>query len=55
MKADAVFTKTQLLNILAQLYTTADINSYSLYISQFTSNIISKTVSLHKLSDKSAL
>ena len=54
MKVNAVFAKAQLLNISAKLYTTADIDSYSSYISQFTSDVISKTVSLHKLSDRAA-
>ena len=55
MKADAIFAKTQLLNVSAQLHTTADIDLYLLYISQFTSDVISKTVPLHKSSDRSAL
>ena len=55
MKADAVFAEAQLLNVSAQLYIIADINLYSLYISQFTSDVISKTVSLHKSSDRAAL
>ena len=55
MKVDVIFAEAQLLNISAQLNTTADIDSYSLYISQFTSDIISKTVSLHKLLDRAAL
>ena len=52
MKADVIFAEAQLLNISAQLYTIADINLYSLYISQFTSDVIIKTVSLYKLSDR---
>ena len=55
MKADAVFAEAQLLNVSAQLYIIADINLYSLYISQFTLDIISKTVSLYKSSDRAAL
>ena len=55
MKVNVIFAKAQLLNISAQFYTTANINSYLLYISQFTSDVISKTVSLHKLSDRAAL
>ena len=55
IKVDAVFAKAQLLNILAQLHIIADINLYSLYISQFTSDVISKTVSLYKSSDRAAL
>ena len=52
MKADTVFAKTQLLNVSAQLYIIADINLYLLYISQFTSDVISKTVPLYKLLDR---
>ena len=55
MKVDAVFAEAQSLNVSAQLYTTADIDSYLSYISQFTSDVISKTVPLHKLSDRAAL
>ena len=55
MKVDAVFAEAQLLNILAQLYKIADINLYSLYISQFTSDVISKTVSLYKSLDRATL
>ena len=55
MKVNVIFAKTQLLNVLTQLYTIADINQYSLYIRQFTSDVISKTVPLHKLSDRAAL
>ena len=55
MKADDVFAEAQLLNVSAQLYTIADINLYSLYISQFTSDVIIKIVSLHKSSDRAAL
>ena len=55
MKLNAVFAKAQLLNILAQLHIIADIDLDSLYISQFTSDIISKTVSLYKLLDRAAL
>ena len=55
MKADAIFMKAQLLNISAQLYIITDINLYLLYISQFTSDVISKTVSLHKSLDRVAL
>ena len=33
MKADAVFAEVWLLNISAQVYTLADIDLYSLYIS----------------------
>ena len=55
MKADAVFTKTQLLNISAQLYIRANNNLCLFYIGQFTSDIISKTVSLYKSSDRAAL
>ena len=55
MKADAIFSEAQLLSVSAQLYIIADINLYSLYISQFTSDVISKTVPPHKLSDRAAL
>ena len=55
MKANVIFTKAQLLNISAQLYTIAEINLYSLYISQFTSDVISKIVPLHKSLDRAAL
>ena len=55
MKVDVIFAKAQLLYVSAQLYTTADIDLYLSYISQFTSDVISKTVPLHKLSDRSAL
>ena len=55
MKVNALFNEAQLLNVSAQLHTTADIDLYLLYISQFTSDVISKTVSLYKSSDRSAL
>ena len=55
MKVDVIFTKAWLLNFLAQLYTLTNIKSYLLYISQFTSDVISKTVPLHKSSDRAVL
>ena len=55
MKVNIIFAEAQLLNLSAQLYTTADIDLYLSYISQFTSDIISKTVSLYNSSDRSAL
>ena len=55
MKVNVVFAEAWLLNISAQLYIIADINLYLSYISQFTSDVISKTVSLYKLLDRAAL
>ena len=55
MKINIIFAEAQLLNISAQFYTTAVINSYSSYISQFTLDVISKTVSLYKSLDRVAL
>ena len=55
MKVNAVFAEAWLLNISAQLYIIADIDLYLSYISQFTSDVISKTVSLYKLLDRAAL
>ena len=55
IKADVIFAEAQLLNVSAQLYIIADINLYLLYISQFTLDVISKTVPLHKSSDRAAL
>ena len=55
MKVDTVFAKAWLLNISAQLQTTANIDSYLSYISQFTSDVISKTVPLYKSLDRAAL
>ena len=55
IKVNAVFAEAQLLNISAQLYTIADINLYLLYISQFTSNVIYKTLYFYKLLNRAAL
>jgi exonuclease III len=54
MRTDAVFAEARRLRLPSHLRTTRDIDDYSLYVSQFTSDLISKTVPLHKPSDKAA-
>jgi len=54
MKADAVYAEARQLNTFVQLRSIEDIDAYASYVSQFTSDIINKTVPLHKPSDRAA-